>query len=89
MAPSTAKSKRHYRPHQKSAINLRIGAVLELYRLERDLSASDVARRAGFSTQQLINIERGIRDLRLTTLERTCRALGISVTEVLTIAEKE
>ena len=65
-----------------------VGATLRAVRQERGERLSDVAERAGVSTQYLSEIERGLKDPSSEMLAAVAGALGLTVRElgVLTVS---
>jgi transcriptional regulator with XRE-family HTH domain len=55
---------------------VRFGKNLRTARLERGWSHTDLARETGLSVSEISRIERGAREVRLTTLLRLGDALG-------------
>lgn len=51
------------------------------------MSMDDLARKAKFSNKTVYDIEKGRNALRIRTLLKLCRGLGVSLKEVLTICE--
>jgi transcriptional regulator with XRE-family HTH domain len=52
-------------------------------RLEREWTQEDLADRSGLTSVQVSRIERGVREVRLTTLLRLIAALEVSPDRVL------
>jgi transcriptional regulator with XRE-family HTH domain len=61
----------------------RFGANLRVARLERGLSQADLAHQTGLAVTEISRIERGVREVRITTLMRLVGALGASPDELL------
>lgn len=60
-----------------------VGELGEAVRRERAalrLSQQDVAKRAGVSPNRIVEIERGDKDPRLSTVEKVVGALGLRIT---------
>ena len=67
---------------------MEIGHAIREIRKERNLKQEGVALEAGTNTGHLSRIEQGIRHPSLEMLERLAFALGVSVTTVVSRAEK-
>jgi transcriptional regulator with XRE-family HTH domain len=61
----------------------RLGANVRRARQERGWTQEDLAAAADMAPVQISRIERGVREIRLTTLTRLLRALGIPADELL------
>jgi transcriptional regulator with XRE-family HTH domain len=59
------------------------GRRLREVRLEREWTQEDLADRSGLTSVQVSRIERGVREVRLTTLLRLIAALEVSPDRVL------
>jgi transcriptional regulator with XRE-family HTH domain len=59
------------------------GANLRAARLQRGLSQTDLARDAELAVSEISRIERGVREVRVTTLLRLLHALGAAPDELL------
>jgi transcriptional regulator with XRE-family HTH domain len=59
------------------------GANVRAARLERGWTQEDLAAKSGLATVQVSRIERGRREVRLTTLLRLAAALGAAPNELL------
>lgn len=64
-------------------INATVARNVERYRLERRMSASEVARLAGISKATLLSIELGQANPTLDTLQRLCEGLNIQITDLV------
>lgn len=62
----------------------RIGQTLRRRRKELDLSLEDLSRLSGATVPSLSNIERGKRDVKLSTLVNLATALRIDLAELFT-----
>ncbi|MCL6452817.1 MAG: helix-turn-helix domain-containing protein [Alicyclobacillus sp.] len=61
-----------------------IGPVIQRLRMERNLSLSELAERAGISKSYLSSIERDIQgNPSIQILEKICHVLGVSLPELL------
>lgn len=65
------------------AVIRRFGANLRAARLERGMSQAELARETGLAVTEISRIERGVREVRLTTMMRLVDALGASPEELL------
>jgi len=71
-------------PRKRSEIPARIGRQLRILREERGLTQEAVGERAGYSGKYVSEIERGLRDPALTTLERLAvHGVGSSLGDLL------
>ena len=61
----------------------RFGANVRKARLARGWTQEDLAEKSGLATVQVSRIERGKREVRLTTFTRLVKALGIPPAELL------
>jgi transcriptional regulator with XRE-family HTH domain len=61
----------------------RFGANVRKARLARGWTQEDLAERAGLASVQVSRIERGQREVRLTTFIRLVRALGVAPADLL------
>ncbi len=64
-------------------INTIVARNVERYRLQRRMSASQVARLAGVSKATLLSIELGQSNPTLDTLQRLCDALDVPLTDLV------
>lgn len=62
---------------------LTVGPRLYLERIRRGVSQTDLSRRTGIAQANLSNIEKGKRDITVSTLLQICLALGIQPSTVL------
>ena len=67
---------------RRSDLVLRVGSRLRELRQLADLTQEEVEERAGFSGKYVSEIERGLRDPPLTTLEKLARGIGCEVSDV-------
>jgi transcriptional regulator with XRE-family HTH domain len=65
------------------AVLARFGANVRGARLEREWTQERLAREAGLAVVQISRIERGKREIRLTTLLRLLHALDVSPERLL------
>ena len=61
-----------------SGIASAVGKRLRIYRLRSGLSQEQLAELAGFHPTYVGQVERGEKNLTLESLEKMCRALGVS-----------
>jgi transcriptional regulator with XRE-family HTH domain len=61
----------------------RFGANVRKARLAHGWTQEDLAEKTGLATVQVSRIERGKREVRLTTFTRLVRALGVPPAELL------
>jgi transcriptional regulator with XRE-family HTH domain len=66
----------------------RFGANVGAARIERGWTQEDLAHKTGLAAVQVSRIERGRREVRLTTLLRLARALGRTPNELGWVAPK-
>ena len=66
-----------------SSLTERMAARIVSLREQRGWSQEHVARRAGIHRVTLANIERGVKQPTLDTLDRLARALGIKLTDLV------
>ena len=64
-----------------------VGQRIREWRLRRELSQADVARRAGITQASLSNYENGKRDMPLSTLLGVTSALNVSLGDVLDVPD--
>ena len=62
---------------------LRFGQNVRAARLARGWTQEQLAHESGLATVQISRIERGRREVRITTLLRLGRALGVSADQLL------
>jgi HTH-type transcriptional regulator, competence development regulator len=69
--------------------NLRndVGERIREWRLRREMSQAEVARRAGITQASLSNYENGKRDMPLSTLVGVASALNVSIGDLLDLPE--
>ena len=67
---------------------MQIGTGIQLQRLKKGLTQPDLARLSGIAQANLSNIEKGKRDLNLSTLRKISFALGLPAWELLRWAEE-
>jgi len=61
----------------------RFGAILKAERLKRNLSQEALAELSGLSRNYVSSIERGMASPSLGTLEKLAKALGLSLTKLV------
>jgi transcriptional regulator with XRE-family HTH domain len=67
----------------RSEVTKRFGENVRAARLARDWTQEDLADKADLAVVQVSRIERGVREVRLTTLVRLSDALGESTDKLL------
>ena len=67
---------------------MQIGTTIQLQRVKKGLTQPDLARLSGIAQANLSNIEKGKRDLNLTTLRKISFALNIPAWELLRSTEE-
>jgi transcriptional regulator with XRE-family HTH domain len=63
----------------KDALQIKVGQRITVFRKLRSISIRKFALLADIEHHQLINIEKGRVDIRLSTLQKIALALGISI----------
>jgi transcriptional regulator with XRE-family HTH domain len=71
----------------RAALRTDVGAKIREWRLRRELSQADVARRAGITQASLSNYENGKRDMPLSTLMGVTAALNVSLGDLLELPD--
>ena len=66
-----------------AAVLEQFGANVRAARLARGWTQEDLAHETGLATVQISRIERGVREIRLTTLLRLLKALEVPPTQLL------
>ena len=66
----------------------RLGEAIKRRRLKDGLSQEALAAKAGLHTTFLSELENGHKDLRLSTLCKVANGLGVSVLELIGLAER-
>ncbi|MBM4409866.1 MAG: helix-turn-helix transcriptional regulator [Chloroflexi bacterium] len=69
------------------ALRCDVGVNIREWRLRRELSQADVARRAGITQASLSNYENGKRDMPLSTLMGVASALNVSLGDLLELPD--
>lgn len=64
-----------------------VGVRMREWRLRRELSQAEVARKAGITQASLSNYENGKRDMPLSTLVGVATALNVSIGDLLDLPE--
>ncbi len=65
------------------------GEMIRVKRLERSITQERLAELADLSTRQVVAIEKGAVDPKLSTLLRVCGVLGIDIGELKYLNEEE
>lgn len=76
------------RSKPRSAEHAALGDAVRQLRTEAEMSQEELAEAAGTDLTQVGGIERGVRNPSYTTLLRLARALGTSVGELATLADR-
>ncbi len=71
----------------RATLRTDVGAKIREWRLRRELSQADVARRAGITQASLSNYENGKRDVPLPTLMGVVAALNVSLGDLLELPD--
>lgn len=71
----------------RNAIRSDVGVKIREWRLRRELSQANVARRAGITQASLSNYENGKRDMPLSTLVGVASALEVSLGDLLELPD--
>lgn len=71
----------------RTALRSDLGVKIREWRLRRELSQADIARRAGITQASLSNYENGKRDMPLSTLMGVASALNVSLGDLLEVPE--
>lgn len=72
---------------ERRALSADTGQRIREWRLRRELSQAEVARRAGITQASLSNYENGKRDMPLSTLLGVAAALNVSIGDLLDLPE--
>lgn len=71
----------------RSTLRSDVGVRIREWRLRRELSQADVARRAGITQASLSNYETGKRDMPLSTLMGVSSALNVPLGDLLELPD--
>ena len=71
----------------RATLRTDVGVKIREWRLRRELSQADVARRAGITQASLSNYENGKRDMPLSTLMGVASALNVSLGDLLELPD--
>lgn len=71
----------------RTALRCDVGVKIREWRLRREMSQADVARRAGITQASLSNYENGKRDMPLSTLIGVASALNVSLGDLLELPD--
>ena len=71
----------------RATLRTDVGVKIREWRLRRELSLADVARRAGITQASLSNYENGKRDMPLSTLMGVASALNVSLGDLLELPD--
>lgn len=72
---------------KRNPLPQRLGAALRRRREAQEISQEEFAEQVGMHRTYYSAIERGLKNIRIETLERICNALGLRMWEVLKEAE--
>jgi transcriptional regulator with XRE-family HTH domain len=72
---------------KRTPLQQRVGAVLRKRREAQEISQEDFAELVGMHRTYYSAIERGLKNIRIETLERICSALDAHIWEVVKDAE--
>lgn len=72
---------------KRNPLQQRVGAVLRKRREAQEISQEDFAELVGMHRTYYSAIERGLKNIRIETLERICSALDAHIWEVMKEAE--
>jgi transcriptional regulator with XRE-family HTH domain len=72
---------------KRTPLQQRVGAVLRKRREAQEISQEDFAELVGMHRTYYSAIERGLKNIRIETLERICSALHARIWEVIKEAE--
>jgi transcriptional regulator with XRE-family HTH domain len=61
-----------------------VGRNIKRLRQERDLTQEALAHRCGIHPVELARAERGVRDMRVSTVAKIARGLGVPAADLLT-----
>lgn len=72
---------------ERPTLRTDVGARIREWRLRRELSQAEVARKAGITQASLSNYENGKRDMPLSTLLGVAAALNVSLGDLLDLPD--
>jgi transcriptional regulator with XRE-family HTH domain len=72
---------------KRNPLQQRVGAALRKRREAQEISQEDFAELVGMHRTYYSAIERGLKNIRIETLERICSALDVHIWEVVKDAE--
>ena len=75
-------------PNDDAALKIRFGAVVRIFRQRLGISQEELAWRANIHRTYLADIERGRRNVSLSSIARLVGALGISLAEFFFAVEE-
>ena len=73
--------------HERTDLRADVGHQIRTWRLRRELSQTEVAKRSGITQASLSNYETGKRDLPLSTLVGVAAALNVSIGDLLDLPD--
>jgi transcriptional regulator with XRE-family HTH domain len=74
---------------QSQTLLLNIGGAVAKRRIELDLSQEELAERAGLHRTYISDVERGLRNLSILTLERIAEGLDVPIGALLLVRPKK
>ncbi len=63
-------------------LTLLIGITIEIFRMEKNWTQEELANKVGSDQRHIARIENGSKDIRISTLRKICKALGVTVSEL-------
>lgn len=66
-----------------SNISSKFGKKVKEIRLKKDMSQADLAKVLGVHPTYISGIERGVRNMALSNIERLAKALGVPIEELI------
>ena len=66
-----------------------LGQAVRELRLKRGLSQQELARKSGLHPTYISGIERGLRNPTWRSIGRVCDALGVTISELAALAERQ
>lgn len=70
-------------------VNQKIGKCIKEFRQKRGLTLEKLAYVSEFSKGGLSEIERGLREIKISSLEKLCKTLELSLSDFFTYYEKK
>lgn len=69
-------------------MNKKIGELITKLRIKKNFTLEQLAFESNFSKGGLSEVERGLREIKISTLEKICKALNISLSQFFKLYEK-